>query len=278
MKNLSERALLVNIKISQWTGKKYDKKVSQEIEKEHNAHDAGRFNKTLIAEKGLKDIKAIASQVRSFHYDNTLPWGDNGDRLLPVTNYFEFGNKMRVFTSQFNEAVKVFIRDYDNYKGEAKIRLNGMFQESDYPNIHDMQQKFGIGFDFIAISDLEDFRLEVDQNEVSALKQQMEERIKDQISTATKNIWERMKEAIGHMVDKLSDKDAIFRDSLVTNIQDLIDVLPRLNITEDKEIDRTIESMRELLVDPDLLRTNSRTRQKKAKEAKLILDKINDFL
>src|SRR5581483_521043 len=116
MKNLSERALLVNVKISKWTGKKYDKKVSKEIEKEHNAHDAGKFNKTLIAEKELKDIKSIASKVRGFHYEQTLPWGDNGDRLLPVTNYFEFGNEIRLFRSQFNEAVKVFIRDYPNLK------------------------------------------------------------------------------------------------------------------------------------------------------------------
>lgn len=278
MKSLPEKALLVNLTISQWCARKYDRKVSQKIEEAHNARNAGRFNKILIAENELKEIQKIAGAARGFQYDYTLPWGDNGDRLLPATNYFEFINKYNDFKSQFYKAVDSFIVQYPHLKEDARKRLNGMFQESDYPKIADIKNKFEIQISFMPISDTADFRLKIDQAEISVLKHQIETEINTRISQATRNIWVRIKEAVGHMVEKLSEQKAIFRDSLVANIGELIDILPRLNFTQDENVMETIESMKNLLIDPELLRNDAQLRSKKAREAKQILDKVSDFL
>ncbi|GEP97684.1 hypothetical protein [Chitinophaga cymbidii] len=277
MKNLSERALLVNLTISQWGARKYDKSVSREIEKEHNAHNAGRYNKILIAENELSEIQKIASGARSFLYDNTLPWGDNGDRLLPSTNYFEFVNQFRAFKSSFEVAASNFISQYPVLKEDARRRLNGMFRETDYPAAAVIRSKFNIEITFLPIPDSTDFRLQINEEEVSHLRTQIETEINSRITHATKNIWTRIKDAVGHMVEKLSVKDAVFRDTLVTNIQELVDILPRLNFTNDKDITAVIDSMKTLLIHPDALRKNATIRNQKAEEAKAILDKINDF-
>lgn len=277
MKNLSEKALLVNLTISQWGARKYDKSVSREIEKEHNAHNAGRYNKILIAENELSEIQKIASAARSFLYSNTLPWGDNGDRLLPSTNYFEFVNQFRAFKSGFEVAASNFISQYPVLKEDARQRLNGMFRETDYPPAAIIRSKFNIEVTFLPIPDSTDFRLQISEEEVSHLRTQIETEINSRITLATKNIWTRIKEAVGHMVEKLSVKDAVFRDTLVTNIQELVDILPRLNFTNDKEITAVIDNMKTLLIHPDTLRKNATIRNQKAEEAKAILDKINDF-
>ena len=39
------------------------------------------------------------------------------------------------------------------------------------------------------------------------------------------------------MAEKLADSDKIFRDSLINNLCDLCDLLPKLNITGDKNLD-----------------------------------------
>ncbi len=278
MKRLQEKALLVNLTISQWCARKYDRSVSQKIEKEHNTSNAGRFNKILIAENELKEIQKVSSAVRNFMYDNTLPWGDNGDRLLPATNYFEFINEFNDFKAKFGKAVEKFIEHYPTLIEDAKNRLNGMFRDDDYPNVKLINRKFNIHISFMPISSTSDFRLDVDQQEVDKLKVVIEAEIQSRISSAAKNIWVRIKDAVAHMVDKLSDKDAIFRDSLVDNIKELIDLLPRLNFTQDKGVLDAIENMKELIIDPDLLRSNATIRNKKAKEAKDILDKVSDFL
>lgn len=278
MKNLSEKALLVNVTINQWTARKSDKKVSKQIERQHNAHKAGNFNKILIAEDELKKIQNMAQATREFLYENTLPWGDNGDRLLPVTNYFEFLNQFKDYKTRFETAVDRFIMEYPVLKAEAQRRLNGMFQDTDYPPVSNVRQKFDMSISFMPISTTDDFRLEVDAEEVNNLKSQIESEINNRITQSTKNILARIKEAVSHMVERLSIKDAIFRDSLVENIRELISLLPRLNFTNDRDIADVLESMKTLLVNPDELRNGSKLRNKKAKEAQAILDKITDFL
>jgi hypothetical protein len=278
MKNLSEKALLVNLKISQWSGHKYDKNISKKIEKQHNAHNAGRFNKNLIADAEIKEIQKIANSARTFLYGKTLPWGDNGDRLLPSNTYLDFVNEFRDFKVQFDAAASEFIRQYPALKEEARNRLNGMFLEDDYPSLSKIKTKFNIDVSFMPISDTDDFRVKIDDDEVSNLKNQIELEINSRITQATKSMWTRMKEAVAHMVEKLSDKDAIFRDSLVSNIRELIDVLPRLNFTEDEDIKDMLDTMKSLLVDPESLRTSRHLRNAKAEEAKAILNKISDFL
>lgn len=135
MKSLSEKAIQFNLTISGWSATKLDKKVTREVEESHNAKDAGRFNKILIAKKDLEKLKSIAQAARAFHYEQTLPWTDSGGRLLPAANYFEYVNKQRVFKQEYELAVEDFIAIYPELKKDAKLRLNGMFNENDYPSV-----------------------------------------------------------------------------------------------------------------------------------------------
>lgn len=292
MKNLSEKAILVNLSISLWSATKLDKKVTREVEKNHNAKDAGRFNKILIAKKnphvtehtkdkedsyGIQELTRISATARAYHYEQTLPWGDNGDRLLPSTNYFEYINQQRTLKQQFETAIEKFIMNYPDLKADAKIRLGDMYNESDYPPIARLKKKFSMEMSFMPIAKLDDFRLSVDQSEVDNLRSEIEQSVYKRINEATKDLWLRIKEAVKHMYEKLADKDAIFRDSLVHNISDLIELLPRLNFTNDDDINTTIREMKKLVVAPESLRTNGLQRNETASNAKEILNKINDF-
>jgi Protein of unknown function (DUF3150). len=278
MKALSEMALLANLTISQWTARKYDISITRKIERDHNTHNAGRFNKILVAENALQEITKKASQARAFLRTNTLPWGDTGDRILPSTNYFEVVAQLKTYKGEFDAAVNNFVRQYPTLKEDARRRLNGMFQEADYPTLTTIQSKFNFEVTFLPIPDTEDFRLKLNSEEVNKLKVKIESEINTRFSQATKDIWLRIKEAVEHMVERLSEEKAIFRDSLITNIEEMIKILPRLNFTGDKDISATIESMKTLIVHPDTLRKSPVIRNKKAQEAKAILDKISDFL
>lgn len=82
MNNLTEKAMLVRLSISQWTARKYDKKISREVASLHNtSSDAGRYNKVLIAKQAIEAIQKIVSESRTYHYINTLAWeGRNNER------------------------------------------------------------------------------------------------------------------------------------------------------------------------------------------------------
>ena len=72
--DLSDKAMLVRLTISQWSARKYDKSASQEIIVNHHAKpDAGRFNKLLVNQAEIKKIEKIANTARIYHYKVTLP-------------------------------------------------------------------------------------------------------------------------------------------------------------------------------------------------------------
>jgi hypothetical protein len=278
MKNLSEKVIVFNLKISMWTAKKMDKNVTKEVEDNHNAKDAGRFNKLLIARKDLANLNQIASEARKYHIEQTLPWDDNGGRLLPATNYYTYIEKQMEFKDKFEKAVDEFIAVYPDLMADAKSFLNTMFSENDYPAVNKLRKKFDFKTEPSPIGKLDDIRISVSQTEIDRLKQEVEQNIYNKIANTTKDMWLRIKEAVQHMYERLSDHDAKFKNSLVENIRDLVDLLPRLNFTNDQDINEAIEYMKLLLVQPDDLRKNSFKRKDTARNAKELLNKINDFI
>ncbi len=102
MKNLTDKAILVNVQISQWTARKFDNKVTSEVNKKHKTKDAGRFNKILIGVEHLKEISQIANKARTYHYDNTTPWSDSGERLLSNLNYFDYIQNISALQDEFD--------------------------------------------------------------------------------------------------------------------------------------------------------------------------------
>src|ERR1017187_4195336 len=82
---ITERAMLAAVHISIWTAVKHDRKISRDVASQHGAHQgAGRYNKQLLrgADK-LDELRTLAGQVRQYFYQITLPWSDEGFRLLP---------------------------------------------------------------------------------------------------------------------------------------------------------------------------------------------------
>ena len=102
--NIDTCALLVEFNASVWTARKLDKGATDEvvISKRAGAKDAARVNKHLLAGRNELDvIQKHVNNVRTYVYENTLPWSDSGLRLLPTVNFQKFAEKMNDFEDEF---------------------------------------------------------------------------------------------------------------------------------------------------------------------------------
>ena len=72
---LTDKALLAQLNVSQWTARKYDKKVTQQIADQHNTIvEAGRYNKSLLPMNDfLANVHQKSTLIRKKYYANTLP-------------------------------------------------------------------------------------------------------------------------------------------------------------------------------------------------------------
>lgn len=276
---LNEKAMLVKLSISIWTAKKEDKKVTQEVEKQYNAHDAGKYNKFLIAVEEIKKLNKIPNETRTFHYENTLPWTDEGFRILTADNYLPYTQKMREFKSKTEEAKRVFFDNYQAYVDEAQRRLNGLFNPADYPTITELEKKFSFDVSFTPLPDKADFRVNLQADETNRIKEEIETRLKSSIQNAINDLWERLYNVVKHASDKLNDKEAIFRDSLISNMINLVNLLPRLNLTNDSKLEEMRQEVENKLcqVTPGELREDEGLRKETARTCDDIVEKMSAY-
>jgi hypothetical protein len=56
-----------------------------------------------------------------------------------------------------------------------------------------------------------------------------------------------LKDVVTHMVERLKEPESRFHASLVTNVFELVDLLPRLNVNQDEELDRFAQEIKDRL-------------------------------
>ena len=278
--NLSDRALLVQLSVSQWTARKYDKKISKEVAVSHGTTtDAGRYNKSLLPMNDLLDrVHKKTTHIREKFYKNTLPWGIEGTMMLPTSNYLEFVTEFRKEKGEWEYIVRDFVDNYDSLKADAQRILGGLYVEADYPSARDIEQKFSIDMAIFPVP-ASDFRVTIASDELTRIQQDVERRVAQAQQTAVRDVWNRLFEKVKHMAEKLADPKAIFRDSMVENARETCALLTRLNFTDDPNL----EAMRQevevtLLKHPEALRNDPDLRSDTASKAKEIMDKMSVFM
>lgn len=278
--NLNDRALLVQLSVSQWTARKYDKKATQDVATSYGTStSAGRFNKALLPMNDLLDrVHKKTTHVRTKFYANTLPWGMEGTMMLPTSNYLNFVTEFRKEKSEWQYLVDQFVNNYDSLKMDAQRVLNGLYNEADYPSMKDMADKFKMDMAVFPVPST-DFRVAIGSEELNRIQQDVERRVMEAQTTAMREVWDRLYERVKHMAEKLADPKAIFRDTLVDNLREQCDMLTRLNFTDDPNLEALRSEVESnLLKHPDALRNDPDLRRDKAAEAKAIMDKMSVFM
>jgi hypothetical protein len=284
---LSSRAMLCSLSIAQWSASKHDRQVSEEIAAHHGAQsDVGRYNKILIPKEALAEVRKIAGEARQEHYFITLPWDDNGYRVLPAAVYMEHTEMLREYAQRFMAAVEVFAAQFDQLVTDSRSRLGGLFRAEDYPTSKEIRDKFAFDTKVMPLPDANDFRVSLGNEEKDRIKRQITASVQASLTVASQELWQRMYEAVSHMAERLSAYKATtegvehpFRDSIVTNLVKLVDVMPRLNVTGDPELERLTAQVRaSLLVDPAELRTSESVRTETAKKAARIAEQMAGYM
>ena len=100
------------------------------------------------------------------------------------------------------------------------------------------------------------------------------------LNRGTKDLWVRLTDVVTHMVDKLNEPESRFHASLVTNVFDLVDLLPRLNVNQDEELNRFAAEIKNRLCSSSShdLKKNEILRVATASDAAQILSQMDAVL
>jgi hypothetical protein len=279
---ITNRAMLAAVHISIWTATKHDRKVSRDVANQHGAQErAGRYNKQLLMGAArLEDLRTLAGQIRQHFYKVTLPWSDEGLRLLPSHFLFDLTARMREFKTDFSAGVDQFLEVYPSYIREARAELGSLFREEDYPSVDKLREKFNVNLEILPISTGDDFRVTMSAEEQARIAREIDANVRQRLTKGTDDLWKRLRDVVSHMVDRLNEPESRFHATLITNIHDLVSLLPQLNVNQDPDLERFATQIRARLCNytaqdlkkDDLLRTST------AAEAAGIVAEMDELL
>ena len=259
--DLTHDAMLVSLRISAWSGRLYDRKASNHVAVHHEASaSAGRYNKCLLPKAAFAALTATMSKARSSHYEQTLPWDDQGSRLLTVANYEHYMELLDGLRERMVRERARFIEDYEDNIDQARLDLGKLFRIEDYPSQEALQGKFGIRYRITPVPDADHFMAKLASDDTDRVKRDIEHQIEERLHDAVGDLYRRLGEAVERVGERLCEDDEgkplVFRDSMIDNIRGLVDVVPRLNIFGDDSLARLCEQVKEKIagVEPDALR------------------------
>ena len=260
--NLASSCIQIDFSAGTWTGRKLDRKASDEVEIQNNAHpNMANVHKKLLGDcQELIAIRKFVGNVRNSHYRMTLPWSDMGLRIIPTTKYFDYHKQMTEYQNEFYTMLDKFLGVYDWAVIQAETTLGDMFNKNDYPTADTLRGKFNWRLSYIPMPDAGDFRVDIGNEQADAIREQCAEYYSTMFHQAIQEIAEPLKNMSERLDYSNGEDKKVFRDTLVSNVVTAIDLL---GVTTDPKFVKIKQELDHAFVGvtPDALREDPTLRR-----------------
>jgi hypothetical protein len=272
---LNNRAVLVHVTISQWRGRYVDDNVANEVAAKYGVQDTyDSYVKNLLPPAAFQAIRRNARDIRDFISKNTLPWQDNGIRVLPSKSYLKFMTQLSSLRDDFDRSVQLFVDNYPRWVEHAKQSKKGLFDETQYPSQQGLKNHFGVELNITPFPEVEDFRIDsVSENDMEALREQARASVGSAMDKASQALITRIRDRVQLLHQALKTPSRSVFETTVTAVPDMANLANDLNINDDPEVtflaNAVISTMQD--VSADKIRLSSTFRRE-------IADKLNVIL
>jgi hypothetical protein len=246
--NLDSVALLCEYNASVWTARKLARSETATVVQNSGAKERGaaRVTKNLLAGRPeLEEITSLVGAARTYVYDNTLPWSNNGQRLLVTTRLPKFDARMREFRAEFDTKVERFVDVYPTLITAQAMALGGMFNRNEFPLASEIRTKFAFSFDYLPVPASGDLRVDIGTQAQEELRARLEHMAVVRVENAMAEINEKLSTHLRRMADRLTtdtkpdtgeEVARRFTDTLVSGALELCDLVADYNVTGDKTL------------------------------------------
>jgi hypothetical protein len=245
--NISDNAILVSTSFKVLGIHKKDEVATDHVNS-HFQSSSAKCSKALLNGRHLKGIKAVRTAVCDFIGKNTLPWSEDGKRLLPAANFDKFQSKMEDFKHQWRVEIEDFVRRWDDMLYEAATMSGQLFDKSAYPDKSEVTGKFKFSVNFSKVPSANDFRVDlISESAAAEIRKSISDQVGQEVMSGKRDILERITKNMRHLAEVLTDPNKQFRKSALTNASEMAELLKTLNVTNDTNIDSLASDAMDLL-------------------------------
>jgi DNA repair exonuclease SbcCD ATPase subunit len=264
--------------------RKQDKRATSQVIAHNNARKgAANVSKKLIKSNAHDDLTKLVAQIRAFHRDQTVPWGDLGDRLIANEALIDYRNNMAQLEEEFWDLAEQTQAEYPQAVAQAQLQQTGlghMFNEAEYPSVEQLRRKFKFALTFEAVPDVGDFRVDIGNQAAEEMREQYKQVLESRINSVKQDLAERLAEPLQRMSKGLDyaegEKPTGFRDTLVSNVLAITELMRTCNLSNDARLTDVQQQLRQTLtgVTPDGLRRDPHLRAKTKQDVDQIIKNL----
>ena len=279
--SLHDKSLLVAITLGGIPSSRIDRDTTAFVLRNQNAEDeAGRWTARLWPKEALEPIRSIDSQIRTYHYSKTLPWLDNGHRILASRVFQDYSDHLRGLRVERENAVWGFLDHYESWIDRARQMRGTAFDIEEYPSRLKAKRKFKFEINAQPVPCSGDFRITLDAPDLKRIQDELDERVQAAELAARRDLYGRIAAPVAALLERLADPDSRITDATLNAIRSLVDDIPDLNVFDDPEItalrDRIAIGLATLR--PDTLKESRADRNRAATKASAILQTMAPWL
>lgn len=252
--NLSREAVLVKATFHCWTGDKRvdDKTASTFNDAVDTQKVALRHTKKLLSKSEYAaNCRTIISNARKYHRDNTVPWTYDGWGLLPKGNFERYQEQMREFADNaLYGAASLLFENFSQEVEKDRDILGQLFEYEAYIMPHQVFEKFHIDLQYEPIVDVTAPQFDAMSTSVDRIMEQARTRHEEAVDNSTRHLRTRIETILADTINRLENIDDKSRkpSALLRSIEELADVLPRLNLSGDTDISQAAQYMKERIL------------------------------
>lgn len=291
---LSQVAVVAKLRTSTLGLTRTDKEASRRLDAQHNARQG--TGKAIVsrlagAESRVKEIIATIGEGGECLKASTTQWGDK--RLLVNVNIERFLRQFSPIAEKFKQQVATFVADAPDMIAAAESN------KGDYnvqpPTLEEIRDAFKLEFELEAIADSSKYESNLDKAVTESLKRRFEAQVEAAYAEATKDAVQRLAKPLANLADRMTvyskreddkangvDVDShsgTFKDSIISNVQEIAAVFGSFNITGDPTLARVADALKAFEgVEAADLRKHQRVRDEMKAKAEAILASLGDWL
>ena len=272
---IASAAMIGNLNISSWEARIQDKATKEEVLATKGARSkrAASVSKHLFSEcPALDAIKTLRGEAYLWFRKETMPWDDNGCRLITTRRYLQTMDQAAKYEQRFNALVNAFLGVYQTEISKQAFENGALFDRSEYPSEDEVRAKFRFALNVSPVPTSGDFRVDIGHEAAKQLAEQYERLAAERMSAALAEPWQRIKDQVLWVKERMEavlayDPDAVeeqpvtdpdgkvidikitkkrrpkLYDSMLENGLELCKTLSDFNITNDPRLE---EARREL--------------------------------
>ena len=249
--SISSSAMIVDFNASVYTARKKDHKASEEVNYANSA-DKGIANvsKNLLGNCAeLQAIQKFVGNLRNLHYSMTLPWSDNGSRLITTAAFFKYNDDMTRLIDEGWDLVRAFGDVYEWKIMDAQATNGSLWNRDEYLTKDAVMQKFSFRLNYTPLPEAGDFRIDIGNEAMTQIKSKYADHYAHAIKSAMDDVWHRLHDNLTTLARQLDvneeGKGNRLYDSVFDQALNLTEMLGTCNVTQDSQM----EAMRRRLED-----------------------------